>query len=167
MSSPFPVPSERPELIAFDFDGVLTDNRVWIGEDGTESVACNRADGLGFRMLREAGIPCVVLSTERNPVVTRRCEKLGIECRQGLKDKKTALSDICARLSIEPRAAWYVGNDLNDLAAMRAAGAALCPADAHHAVRAASRFVLAIPGGGGVVRAIAEDILGLTYQDEA
>jgi 3-deoxy-D-manno-octulosonate 8-phosphate phosphatase KdsC-like HAD superfamily phosphatase len=72
-----PLP-ERVELVVFDFDGVMTDNRVWVAEDGREMVAANRSDSLGIRNMREAGIESMVLSTEVNPVVAARCRKMKI-----------------------------------------------------------------------------------------
>ncbi len=154
---------DRPQLLVFDFDGVLTDNRVLVMENGMEAVTCNRADGLGFEMLQQAGIQCLVLSTEKNPVVSERCKKLGVECVQGAGDKRKALEDSCHRLKVPINSTWYVGNDLNDLQAMKAAGHAICPADAHAAVRSISEVILSVPGGGGVVREIAAELLGLEY----
>lgn len=152
-----------PSLIIFDFDGVLTDNKVLVFDDGSEAVTCSRADGLGFEMLRNAGVRCMVLSKETNPVVTRRCEKLHVECLQGVEDKRLALEELCRRLGISAQSIWYVGNDLNDLQAMKLVGRALCPADAHPTVRSISHTTLSVTGGNGVVREIAEGLLGLEY----
>ena len=164
----FAIPSgSRPELLVFDFDGVLTDNKVLVFEDGSEAVTCNRADGLGFEMLRDADIRCIVLSREKNPVVAKRCEKLRIECLQGVGDKRDALDELCRRFGIGMESIWYVGNDLNDLQAMELVGRAICPADAHPAVRSISHTTLSVEGGSGVVRAIAEDLLVLEYRNAA
>ena len=76
------------ELLVFDFDGVFTDNRVLVLQDGREAVVCNRGDGMGLSMLRDKGLPMAVLSTEVNPVVDARCKKLRLECRHGLADKR-------------------------------------------------------------------------------
>jgi len=157
-------PAGRPQLLVFDFDGVLTDNRVLVLENGLEAVFCNRADGLGFEMLQSAGIKCLVLSTEKNPVVAARCKKLGVESVQGVRDKPAALAESCRRLGIPVESTWYVENDLNDLPAMQFAGRSICPADAHPAVRAVSDTTLLVDGGNGVVRAIAEDLLDLQYR---
>jgi spore coat polysaccharide biosynthesis protein SpsF len=153
----------RPELLVFDFDGVLTDNKVIVFDDGAEAVVCNRADGLGFEMLRHAGIRCVVLSKETNPVVARRCEKLRVDCVQCISDKRGALVELCGQSGIPLESVWYVGNDLNDLQVMRIVGRALCPCDAHPAVIAACHKVLPVAGGNGVARAIAESELQLQY----
>ena len=153
----------RPKLLVFDFDGVLTDNKVLVFDDGTEAVICSRADGLGFDMLRNAGVRCVIISTETNPVVGRRCDKLRLECLQGIGDKRLALEEFCQRNQVGLESVWYIGNDLNDLAAMQLAGRAICPADAHPTIRSISHVTLPVAGGDGVVRAIAEDLLGLQY----
>src|SRR6266436_1039437 len=137
-------PPRHPQLLVFDFDGVLTDNRVIVLENGLEAVTCNRADGLGFEMLQSAGIRCLVISTEKNPVVAHRCNKLGVECVQGVRDKPAVLQASCRRLGIALESTWYVGNDLNDLQAMKLAGHSICPADAHPAVRSVSRTTLLV-----------------------
>jgi 3-deoxy-D-manno-octulosonate 8-phosphate phosphatase (KDO 8-P phosphatase) len=161
------IPPGRPQLLVFDFDGVLTDNRVLVLENGLEAVTCNRADGLGFEMLKSAGIQCLVISTEKNPVVAHRCKKLGVECVQGARDKSAVLEEWCRHLGVPVESTWYVGNDLNDLRAMQFAGCSICPADAHPAVRSVSHTTLSVAGGDGVVRAIAEDLLGLQYRPNA
>src|SRR5262249_3251157 len=81
---PFP---DAARLVVFDFDGVMTDNRVWVGEHGHEQVACNRSDGLGLAMLRKLGLDLFVLSTETNPVVGARCRKLALPYEQGVAAK--------------------------------------------------------------------------------
>ncbi len=92
---------DRVRLLALDFDGVLTDNRVWVFDDGTEAVACNRSDGLGLERLRERGIEVIVISKETSPVVAARCRKLGVRCWQGADDKEGLLRDLAAREGIE------------------------------------------------------------------
>jgi 3-deoxy-D-manno-octulosonate 8-phosphate phosphatase (KDO 8-P phosphatase) len=156
-----------PSLIVFDFDGVLTDNRVLVLQDGTEAVMCSRADGLGFDMFRGAAVRCMVVSTETNPVVQKRCEKLRIECISGVRNKESALKELCAREGLELSSVWFVGNDLNDLGAMRISGRSICPADSHPAVLAAADTILRTSGGSGVAREIAEGLLGLTYNRAA
>ena len=78
---------ESMRLLVFDFDGVFTDNRVFVNAEGMESVRCDRGDGLALADLRRAGLPICVLSTEKNPVVAARCEKLSLPYRQGLRSK--------------------------------------------------------------------------------
>ena len=90
-------------FVVFDFDGVFTDNRVLVMEDGREAVFCSRADGLGLQALVRSGVGCLVLSTETNPVVSARAAKLGLECVQGLGDTKwEALQRILTERGINP-----------------------------------------------------------------
>ena len=144
-------------MILFDFDGVLTDNRVWVTQDGTEAVCCNRADGLGFDLLRDAGIRCVIVSTEANSVVAQRARKLGVPVVQSVADKSVAVRTICRDQGVNLAQVAFVGNDLNDLPALRIVGKKLCPCDAAPEVRAICDHVLRTRGGAGVVREIAVD----------
>ena len=160
-----PVASKHNALMIFDFDGVLTDNRVWVTERGAEMVCCNRADGLGFDMLRAAGIPCLILSTERNPVVAHRAKKLRIPVAQAVSDKAQEVRNQCRARGIDPRKVAYVGNDVNDLAAMQLVGMPWCPADAALEVRRICVLTLKARGGEGVVREIARR-LGLKWQSQ-
>jgi 3-deoxy-D-manno-octulosonate 8-phosphate phosphatase (KDO 8-P phosphatase) len=155
--------AENISLIIFDFDGVLTDNRVIVSQDGSESVVCNRADGLGFDMLRAAGLPCFILSTETNPVVSRRAQKLKVDVLQGATDKGLVVRNIIKSRQLDPEKVVYVGNDLNDMPAFNEVGWRICPSDAVDEVKLICRLVLSSPGGGGVVREIAR-LLGLTLK---
>jgi YrbI family 3-deoxy-D-manno-octulosonate 8-phosphate phosphatase len=146
-------------LVVFDFDGVFTDNRAVVFQDGSEAVLCHRGDGHGLGQLRAAGIPLLVLSTEVNPVVKARCQKLQIECRQGLSDKKAMLASIMDEHGVEPPQVIFVGNDVNDLECMRAVGCGVAPADAHPSVLAEADLVLSRPGGRGAVRELCDLIL--------
>lgn len=138
--------------VVFDFDGVFTDNGVIVFEDGTEAVVCNRGDGMGIAQLKRLGMPVLVLSTEKNPVVMRRCEKLGIECLHGLSDKAAALTNWASQQQIELSQVVYVGNDINDLACMQLVACSVIVNDAHPAVQSAARIVLDSDGGKGAVR---------------
>lgn len=151
----------RVDLIIFDFDGVMTDNRVLVLEDGREAVFCNRADGLAFDMLRRAKKPAVILSTERNAVVAARAAKLQVPVLQGVQDKAAAVVRYCSKQRIALARTMFVGNDLNDLAALKIVGVAVCPADAHAQVRAACSVILKTAGGAGVVRELVERVLRL------
>ncbi len=146
-------------LVVFDFDGVFTDNRVLVAEDGREAVFCSRSDGFGVQLLQKAGVQCVVLSAETNSVVTARSRKLGLECVQGRWNKQEALDQILREKGVAPSDAAYVGNDVNDLGCLARVGISICVADAHPAVKAASRLSTARPGGAGAVREVCEWIL--------
>ena len=150
---------QRIRLIVFDFDGVFTDNGVLVGEDGAEFVLCNRADGLGVTHLRRQGVECMVLSTETNAVVSKRCEKLKLEYCQGISDKWPALKEILKEKRIDPADVAYVGNDINDLDCMKNVGVAICVADAYPEVKSAAHFVTSRPGGKGAVREICDLIM--------
>ena len=147
------------ELLVLDFDGVLTDNRVLVSQDGTEAVLCSRADGLGIELLTKAGIPVVVLSKERNPVVAARCRKLGIECVQACDEKLGALQHLAATRNLQPSQVAYVGNDINDLACLAWVGCPIGVADALPEVRRAVLRLTTRPGGFGAVREVADWIL--------
>ncbi len=150
----------RPiDAIVFDFDGVLTDNRVLVFEDGREAVSCDRGDGLGLGLLRERGIPMLILSKERNPVVSRRAEKLGIECIQAADDKPGLLTGWLESRQLSVDRTIFVGNDVSDVSCLELVGCAVCPADAHPSARAASGLVLAHPGGAGAVRELCDMVL--------
>jgi len=146
-------------LLVIDFDGVLTDNRVWVSEDGSEAVACHRGDGLGISRLRGEGIETVVLSTEKNPVVSARCRKLGINCFQGLDEKVGTLHQIVRERELSLAQVAYIGNDVNDLSCLEAVGFPIVVADAHPDVLPAASFVLARDGGQGAVREFCDMLL--------
>ena len=146
-------------LIALDFDGVMTDDLVTVDENGTESVRCSRSDGLGIRLVKEAGIAVVVISSETNRVVEARCKKLGIDFVQGTFQKTEKLRKYCQEKKIDSADAVYVGNDVNDIACFPVVGCALVPSDAHEKARAAADIVLTRAGGHGAVREVCDRIL--------
>ena len=146
-------------LTILDFDGTLTDDRVWVDQEGRESVVCSRRDGMGLEMLANAGMEILVLSKEKNPVVARRCEKLRIECHQGVDDKITVLKELLAERKVDAKETVYVGNDVGDLACMRHVGFSFAPSDAHPDVRNGADLILSYPGGRGAVREVCEILL--------
>ncbi len=143
-------------LVILDFDGVLTDNRVYVMEDGREAVACHRGDGWGIGILQQAGIEVIILSTESNPVVSARAEKLGIECHQNCSDKTAATATLIEEKGIDPTRVMYVGNDTNDAGAMALVGHPAAPADAHPSILKMAKTVTQVSGGYGVVRELAD-----------
>jgi N-acylneuraminate cytidylyltransferase len=149
------------QAIVFDFDGVLTDDRVWVDQDGRETVCCSRRDGLGFDLLRATGIQLFILSTETNLVVAQRAKKLKISCIQGSNDKALAVQALARDNGFSLSEVLYVGNDINDLEAMKLCGYSACPSDAHAEVKKITTFHLQTSGGNGVVREIVESLLGL------
>jgi YrbI family 3-deoxy-D-manno-octulosonate 8-phosphate phosphatase len=145
-------------LVVFDFDGVFTDNHVWVDGDGGETVRCCRADGLGLRRLREAGVDSLVVSMETAPVVGARARKLGVACLQGIEDKLPVLRKEAAARGIGLDAIAYVGNDVNDAECLEAVGLPVVPADAWPEARERASWVLARAGGEGCVREVCDAI---------
>jgi 3-deoxy-D-manno-octulosonate 8-phosphate phosphatase (KDO 8-P phosphatase) len=143
-------------MVVFDFDGVFTDNTVWTDSAGAEWVRCWRGDGIGLQLLRDLGIPCWVLSTEVDQVVSRRCAKLGVLCRQGLVNKHEALDELATEAGIKLEAIVYVGNDINDAACLRMAGVPIVVLDAHPDVLPLARYQTRAAGGFGAVREVCE-----------
>lgn len=147
--------------IIFDFDGVLTDDRVWVDQDGREMVCCSRRDGLAFDVLRHTNLKIFILSTEKNPVVAARARKLRIEVAHGSTNKAETLQTLAEQHAFSLSSALYVGNDINDLDAMQACGHSACPSDAHPAILSVAQHHLATPGGQGVAREVVEKLLGI------
>jgi 3-deoxy-D-manno-octulosonate 8-phosphate phosphatase (KDO 8-P phosphatase) len=151
--------------MAFDFDGVFTDNKVWLDQQGTESVRCDRGDGLAFDLLRlftrknEWKLNHFILSTEKNPVVSSRAAKLKIPCIQGILDKQRYLRNYLDEYKLDPVGLVYIGNDLNDLPAMQLAGFSVAPSDAHPLVQQQASLVFKQKGGDGFLRAFIEKLL--------
>ena len=156
---PVPVLPGPMEALVMDFDGVLTDDRVTTSADGGETVTSSRGDGLGIERLRAAGVPMVVLSKEKNPVVKARCDKLKLEVIQGIDDKLPALDAWLAREGVARAAAVYIGNDINDIPCLDAVGFAMVPVDADPAVYDHADWILSREGGRGAVREACEILL--------
>ncbi len=152
---------EKISCIVFDFDGVLTDNLVSVDLEGREFVSCSRGDGMGIEKLRKLGLPLLVLSKEKNTVVSARCEKLQIPCLQGIDEKKAALKEWFARNNISAEHFIYVGNDENDIECLEWASFAVVPADAHHSTYDVADIVLSKEGGKGAVRELCDHIFML------
>ncbi len=147
------------ELLVLDFDGVLTDNRVWVDQDGREMVTANRSDSLGINLLRQAGVETVVISKETNPVVAARCRKMNVACIQGEDDKETAIRKVMIDRNINSAQVVYIGNDVNDLPCFPLVGWAVAVADAMPEVARQVDYVLTRPGGRGAVRELCDLIL--------
>jgi N-acylneuraminate cytidylyltransferase len=145
--------------VVFDFDGVLTDNSVYVMQNGRESVRCERGDGMGISLLRKAGMPMLVLSGERNSVVRSRCQKLGLACKYGVEDKLPVLMEWASKNQFPIESMVYVGNDVNDLDCLKAVGCGVAVADAHPAAKRAAKLTLTRAGGHGAVRELADLIV--------
>jgi 3-deoxy-D-manno-octulosonate 8-phosphate phosphatase (KDO 8-P phosphatase) len=143
-------------FVVFDFDGVFTNNKVIVSEDGKESVICDRSDGLGLKMLRELNIGMAIVSTEVNPVVAARAKKLKLECVQGCDEKHDTVSALLKDKGLQFSQVAFVGNDINDLSCLNAVGLPVAVADAYPAVLAVAKVVLVRKGGEGAVREFCE-----------
>ena len=144
------------DLVVFDFDGVFTDNKVLVSQDGIESVTCWRSDGLGLSRLASAGVHLAIVSTEANKVVSVRAQKLGLLCVHGVADKGMAVRELCRKHSVSAGNTMYVGNDINDIPAFDAVGWPVAVADAHAEVYQHVLCRTTKPGGGGAVREICD-----------
>ena len=158
-----PLP-QKVELVVFDFDGVMTDNRVWVDADGRELVSANRGDGWGTARLKEAGFQLVVLSTETDPVVAARCRKLGIEAIQGIQDKAKALLELMESRGVEANQTIYLGNDVNDVVCFPIVACALVVADAHSEAKTQADIILTKRGGQGAVRELCDILIQKTEE---
>ena len=146
----------RLRLLVFDFDGVFTDNRVLVLQDGTEAVMCSRADGLGLDRLRKCGLDMLVLSKEQNPVVGARCNKLRLHYIQGCDEKAERLHQEINDRGITHNEVAYVGNDINDVECMELVGLPISVADGYPEVKRVAAWVGTVPGGQGAVREVCD-----------
>jgi YrbI family 3-deoxy-D-manno-octulosonate 8-phosphate phosphatase len=155
-----PMP-EKINLVISDFDGVITDNRVWVNEDGMEFVAAYRSDSIGVQLLREIGIEVMILSSEPNRVVEARARKMGVHVVHGvgIHEKGRVMREILEEKNIKAENVIYIGNDLNDLPCFDVAGWSVAVADAYPEVIHAADHVLSKPGGHGALREVCDLIL--------
>ena len=147
------------KLIVYDFDGVMTNNKVLVDQYGNESVFVNRADGLAIAWLKKKKIPQLILSTEKNPVVSMRAKKLNIPVIQGADNKKRTLIQYIEKKSIKSQNIIYVGNDINDLEVMEYVGIPIATADSHLCIKKIAKYITKASGGEGVIREIMDIIM--------
>jgi len=151
---------KKIQLLVLDFDGVLTDNRVFVDEKGIESVACNRSDSLGIELLKETkNIDTIVISKEKNNVVRARCLKLSIECYSGINDKLELLKSISTDKNIPLINIAYIGNDSNDIPCMKNVGVSAAVNDSHVTAIDVADIFLHKKGGFGAVREFIDMLL--------
>jgi len=145
------------QLAVFDVDGVLTDGRLILGDDGQEYKAFHSRDGHGLRMLQDSGITVAIITGRTSQVVEKRARELGIEhLYQGRRDKLPALQELLALLRLRNEALAYVGDDVVDLPVMRRVGLAVAVGDAHPYVKRHAHWVTDAPGGRGAGREVCE-----------
>ena len=147
--------NKKPKIIFTDFDGCLTNDTVQLDSNNVENVIVNRKDGLAVSRLKKLGIEVLITSKEQNKVVALRGEKLGIAVMQGLDDKVLAIGEYLKKVDLTWDQAWYIGNDINDLEAMKKAALSFCPSDAAYEARSIASVVLSRRGGEGVLAEIA------------
>jgi 3-deoxy-D-manno-octulosonate 8-phosphate phosphatase (KDO 8-P phosphatase) len=147
---------EGIRLLAFDFDGVFTDNAVYVDESGRESVRCSRGDGFGLKKLRELGIEMIIISTETNPVVGARAEKLKLPCWQGVEDKRAVLLELMRERGLNASQVAFMGNDINDLECLDMVGLPVVVEDAHPDILPSARYRTRARGGYGAVREVCD-----------
>ena len=159
---------EKIDLVILDFDGVITDNKVWVDQDGREMVAAYRSDSPLIGRLREKGIEVMILSSEPNPVVAARAKKMGVDAIHGvgLQDKGRVMREILEKKNIKAENVVFVGNDINDLPCFEVAGWSVAVPDAFPEVLQAADFVLRKPGGNGAVRELCEMILSKLQENK-
>lgn len=143
-------------LVVFDFDGVFTDNSVYVTQDGVESVRCWRSDGLGLSRLRSINVKTFIISTETNSVVAARAKKLKVPCKQGVEDKAASILETCQELCIPAEKTMFVGNDINDIPGFKSVGIPVAVFDAYPEVYPHVIFRTKTPGGMGAVREICD-----------
>lgn len=160
--------SKNLNVLISDFDGVFTDNKVYIDSSGNEMIVCSKTDSLGldfYKESRSAGISSfdfIVVSTETNPVVKTRCNKLNLECHSGVQDKKQFLLNkynMYLDSSGTLDGFLYLGNDINDLGAIRICQYSAAPADAHPAILKEVDYVSQYSGGNGFIRDVLSKLL--------
>jgi len=166
------IPLSEFHTIVFDFDGVFTDNFVYLNDEGQESVRCSRSDGYALNLLRKArsqglhSAEMFVLSTETNSVVEARCKKMGITSHHGVKDKWRFMQDYLSSSTGQDgktsEGVIYFGNDLNDLEVMQNVGFSIAPSDAHPVIKDMASKVIDCRGGDHFVRQGVEFLLGIS-----
>ena len=151
---------KKIKLLVLDFDGVMTNNKVYIDENGKEMVCCSRADGLGIENLKKQGVKILVLSKERNRVVKARCKKLKVKCVQKVNDKLKTLNQALEEMNILPSQVCYLGNDINDIECVKFVGLGCAVRNSHLTLLRVADYVTKNKGGDGAVREICDLILG-------
>lgn len=142
--------------IAFDFDGVFTNNKVLTIQNGYEAVLSDRSDGMGIELLNNMKLPMIVISSEKNNVAIHRCKKLNIRIEHGIKNKVELLNDWIKENNINQKGLIYVGNDINDIECMKFASCGICVADSHEDVKKYADIIIDQAGGNGAIREISD-----------
>ena len=152
--------ASRIKLLLMDCDGVLTDGRLWLTEEGDDQKSFNTKDGLGLSLLHRAGLQSGIISGRTSRAVTRRAQELGIEfVRQGDPDKIKAFEQVLQQAAVDENEVAFIGDDLNDIPLMQRSELAVAVADAVEETRSVAHYVTQAAGGRGAVREVIELIL--------
>ncbi len=163
MSEPLESRAARIKLMVFDVDGVMTDGGLWYGPHGEVFKRFDVKDGHALVLARLTGLPAAILTARTSEIVAVRAAELKLaKVMQGKKEKGPAFAELCVELGVAPAECSYMGDDVNDLAPLRQAGLAACPADAAPEVREAAHFVAPSRGGHGAVRELCELVMKAT-----
>jgi len=147
------------KILFLDFDGVLTDNFVYVSEEGVENVRCYRSDGIGISNLVKSGIRVVIVSTESNNVVLKRAEKLKIPAFNAIKDKARIVIEYSKKLKVELKDVAFLGNDINDIDALKIVGHPFGVFDCFPELNDIIIYKTKKRGGEGAVRELCDLIL--------
>lgn len=148
------------KAIALDVDGVLTDGTFWWGPDGSEWKRFSFRDVMGISRASKQGMVFALISGEENAMVMRYARKMNItSVFQGCKDKAAALRSFAESQGLDLAQICFMGDDINDMAALQLAGLAAAPADAHEAVLAVAKYITKRPGGNGAVRELLDFVI--------
>lgn len=156
---------DKIKVFVLDFDGVLTNNLVQLDSDGKEFVSCSRSDGLAFDVLKKLNKTVYILSSETNPVVQARANKLKVPVIQGVMDKVDSVKLIATKNKCKLSEIIYIGNDLNDYNPIQLCGYSACPQDSHSKIKEIVDIVLQTNGGKGVLRELLEERFNLDFVD--
>ena len=152
---------EKLKVIFFDFDGVFTDNKVLVSENGEESVFCFRGDGIGLSQLLKMGYQLYVISSEINPLVKKRCEKLKINCLHAVENKGTLINSILKSKFLKKENAAFIGNDINDISAFQSVSLTIGVSDRNPLIDDFISYLTHKSGGNGAVREVCDKIISL------
>ncbi len=149
--------ARKIKLIAFDVDGVMTDGRLIIGDDGLEYKAFNTQDGLGMKLLKASGVEMAIITGRTSNVVTQRAESTGVaHFYQGVDDKLQAFQDLMRRANLSPEQCAFMGDDVVDLPPMRHGGFAITVPGGHSLVKKYAHYITTLQAGQGAVREVCE-----------
>jgi len=152
--------AQRIKLVIFDVDGVMTDGRLIIGDDGLEYKCFNTQDGLGMKLLKASGVDMAIITGRTSKVVTQRAESTGVTyIYQGVDDKLLAFEELLQKTGLQAEQCAFMGDDVVDLPPMRRAGLALTIPQAHSLVKQHSHYMTKLQAGNGAVREVCEFIM--------